>query len=114
MSMTLSNLNFLNRRKLDKLRLSKKVFEVQAPEYPTTNLDCTQHRYMTRSKTLFRLPRSKTIQYEKNILLVHLYNKLILTLILMTLLTRRKACNFKSRAQNYGVDYLRVCNCKVF
>ena len=59
--------------KLNKLGLLKKVINGRAPEYLITTLDSLrfEHKYSTRTKTLYRLPRPRTEAMRKNILLFH-------------------------------------------
>ena len=48
--------------KLNKLGLLKKVIDGRAPEYLITTLDSLrfEHKYSTRTKTLYRLPKPRT------------------------------------------------------
>ena len=94
--------------KMNKLALLKKVIDGRAPEYLITTLDSLQfeHKYSTRTKTLYCLPKPRTEAMRKTFFYSTIKELNALNLVHPFSLMKTTLTN--NVASNYTVDNFKV------
>ena len=96
--------------KLNKLGLLKKVIDGRAPEYLITTLDSLrfEHKYSTRTKPLYRLPKPRTEAMRRTFFYSTIKELNALNLEPTTSFSLMKATLTNNVASNYTVDNFKV------
>ena len=96
--------------KLNKLGLLRKVIDSRAPEYLITTLDSLrfEHKYSTRTKTLYRLPKPRTEAMRRTFFYSTIKELNALNLEPTTSFSLMKATLTNNVASNYTVDNFKV------
>ena len=96
--------------KLNKLGLLKKVIDGRAPEYLITTLDSLrfEHKYSTRTKTLYRLPKPRTEAMRRTFFYSTIKELNALNLEPTTSFSLMKTTLTNNVASNYTVDNFKV------
>ena len=96
--------------KLNKIGLLKKVIDGRAPEYLITILDSLrfEHKYSTRTKTLYRLPKPRTEAVRRTFFYSTINELNALNLEPTTSFSLMKTTLTNNAASNYTVDNLKL------
>ena len=96
--------------KLNKIGLLKKVIDGRAPEYLITTLDSLrfEHKYSTRTKTLYRLPKPRTEAMRRTFFYSTINELNALNLEPTTSFSLMKTTLTNNAASNYTVDNFKV------
>ena len=96
--------------KLNKIGLLKKVIDGRAPEYLITTLDSLrfEHKYSTRTKTLYRLPKPRTESMRRTFFYSTINELNTLNLEPTTSFSLLKTTLTNNAASNYTVDNFKV------
>ena len=96
--------------KLNKIGLLKKVIDGRAPEYLITTLDSLrfEHKYSTRTKTLYRLPKPRTEAMRRTFFYSTIKELNALNLEPTTSFSLIKTTLTNNVVSNYTVDNLKV------
>ena len=96
--------------KLNKLGLLKNVIDGRAPEYLITTFDSLrfEHKYSTRTKTLYRLPKPRTEAMRRTFFYSTIKELNALNLEPTTSFSLMKTTLTNNVASNYTVDNFKV------
>ena len=96
--------------KLNKLGLLKKIIDERVPEYLITILDLLrfEHKYSTRTKTLYPLPKPRTEAMRKTFFYSTIKELNALNLEPTTSFSLMKTTLTNNAASNYTVDNFKV------
>ena len=96
--------------KLNKIGLLKKVIDGRAPEYLITTLESLrfEHKYSTRTKTLYRLPKPRTEAMRRTFFYSTIKELNALNLEPTTSFSLMKAILTNNIPSNYTVDNFKV------